>query len=333
MNKESVQNRKMHEALRILDDFEARGIRRLKSEKAQLSSLAKEIFPEDVPQDEISIDVRLQYEDGTPTLRFGDPSFDQSHLGHWGAGSIQHDTDVDQLWDDLVGEVLESMAMDPIVKSEARFADYVKLATTAGDVHFQGEGVNYVITKEDGRPVRIYIRGDLGQFSAKIESVVGLTVIAGGPGSVYLENGNGIWGWVDQNHRDIPLTGEAGNSIRLEREPSMNYEKILNELIATDDAPEPVKVREQYFKDADAVICKAKRDILKPFFGRTREGTVGLAIVVDDKPDMMFCAFPSRGNSPVIGLVDKDDIDLWDQEFIDADQVIDLNSPDAEEGS
>jgi hypothetical protein len=74
--------------------------------------------PEDLqesPEDDPSIDVRVQYLHGIWYGHSGDSSYDQDHRGHWSNSSVVADMTSDdclEVAQELVEQILESMAMD-----------------------------------------------------------------------------------------------------------------------------------------------------------------------------------------------------------------------------
>lgn len=57
-------------------------------------------------QDVPWVDVRLQvYDDGDWAIRWGDPSYDQDHRGHWGCGSLSPRTNCRELAQELLDSV------------------------------------------------------------------------------------------------------------------------------------------------------------------------------------------------------------------------------------
>lgn len=95
-------------------DFkDAGGIRALAQD---LVSVSSGVEPDMIAGgcDEPRIDVRIQYHDGTFTLRTGDASYDQDHRGCWGCSSVGEELSLDDakgIAMDLLDQVLDDVAV------------------------------------------------------------------------------------------------------------------------------------------------------------------------------------------------------------------------------
>lgn len=89
---------------------------RINQELKSLQSQINSIFPDDVPEDERYIEVRLQLiknfpeEPGTLFINSGSPDFDQDHRGYWSSGIITANTNISELTNDLKSELVENLA-------------------------------------------------------------------------------------------------------------------------------------------------------------------------------------------------------------------------------
>lgn len=71
----------------------------------------QEFYLETFKADGSWVDVRLQvFDDGQWSIHSGDSSYDQDHRGHWGCGSLNHETDCDELAQELLDEAMDSYA-------------------------------------------------------------------------------------------------------------------------------------------------------------------------------------------------------------------------------
>jgi hypothetical protein len=90
----------------------ARIYTRLKSLQTDIDS----VFPDEVPEDERYIEVRLQLiknhpeVPGTLFIRSGSPDYDQDHRGYWSSGIIAVDTSIKELTNELKQELLDNLA-------------------------------------------------------------------------------------------------------------------------------------------------------------------------------------------------------------------------------
>lgn len=81
----------------------------LEEVKAELERVAAFVDFDDLGQDDDGyIDVRLRVFEGDWEVKFGDSQYDTDHRGDWGYSSICKDSDLEEIAQELIDEVLDN---------------------------------------------------------------------------------------------------------------------------------------------------------------------------------------------------------------------------------
>ena len=81
----------------------------LEEVKAELERIIAFTNFDDLGQDDGYIDVRLRVFEGDWEVKFGDSQYDTDHRGDWGYSAICEDSDLEEIAQELIDEVLDNV--------------------------------------------------------------------------------------------------------------------------------------------------------------------------------------------------------------------------------
>lgn len=108
--------KKIEEARDLIEERRPEMMQKLELLQGDVRNMVDE-YP-DMPEDERYIEVRLRYHDGSLYLYHGDPSFDQDHRGAWGAGFVSEDVDLEDVLDEMIRDLYESISTEILMEEE-----------------------------------------------------------------------------------------------------------------------------------------------------------------------------------------------------------------------